>query len=104
VPILSTLDNTGKPALPSWVDGYVGARFERELGQRWVWTTDVNAGAGGTDFTFGFDTRFGLDVGADNRLVIGLKLVNIDYQTDVHGVPLEINTTFLGSTIGFMFD
>lgn len=88
----------------SWADGYVGIRVVRPIGTNWLWQTRFNVGAGSSDSAFDAETHFALRVG-DNRLVIGFKALGVDYREEsVGGAPFEIDTTFLGATIGFMFD
>jgi hypothetical protein len=89
----------------SWVDGYIGVRFIREIGTNWLWQTRLNLGAGGSDSAFGAELHFAREVGGDNKLVFGFKALGIDYEEEsVGGTPFVIDTMFLGGTIGFMFD
>jgi hypothetical protein len=89
----------------SWLDAYVGLRIVREIGEGWAWQTRVNVGAGGSDSTYGIETHFARELGGDNRLVVGIKLLDVDYrETSVNGLPFEFDAMFLGGTIGFMFD
>lgn len=89
----------------SWVDGYVGVRLIREVGSNWFWQTRLNAGAGGSDFTFSAETHFAKELSSGNRLVFGVKMLAIDYSDESSGVaPLSVDTTFFGGTIGFTFE
>jgi hypothetical protein len=89
----------------SWVDGYVGVRFIRELDSDWLWQTRVNIGAGGSDFTFNAETHFAKRLSSGNRLVFGIKMLGIDYSDESAGLaPLAVDTTFVGGTIGFTFE
>ncbi|HEY9181873.1 MAG TPA: hypothetical protein VIQ99_01660, partial [Gammaproteobacteria bacterium] len=63
-----------------WVDGFVGIRSVRELGDKWNLTTRANIGAGGTDFTYGVGVIFGREIGSSGQFVAGLKLLDIDYE------------------------
>ena len=88
-----------------WVDGFVGARFTREVSDAWNWTTRLNVGAGGTDFTFGFSTMFGRELGTGSRFMLGLKLLDVDYEEPAaNGIPFVLDTMFFGATICYMFD
>ena len=89
----------------SWVDGYIGVRFIREIGTNWLWQTRLNLGAGGSDSAFGAELHFAREFRNDNKLVFGFKVLGIDYRTEsVVGIPFVIDTMILGATIGFMFD
>lgn len=88
-----------------WVDGFIGVRLIRNLGERWVWQTRLNAGAGGSDSTFGFETHFARELESGNRVVFGFKALGFDYDArDVAGLPVSLDTTLFGTTVGFMFD
>jgi hypothetical protein len=87
-----------------WVDGFVGIRTERPLGQNWSWQSRINVGAGGSDSTFGLQSIFSRELSSGNSLIFGLKTLLIDYKNDEQGLPYELDTTFAGATIGFMFD
>lgn len=88
-----------------WVDGFVGIRSVRELGDKWNLTTRANIGAGGTDFTYGVGLVFGREMSSGSQFVAGLKLLDIDYEdTTDNGRPFSLDTMFVGATIGYMFD
>jgi hypothetical protein len=88
-----------------WVDGFVGVRTSRELNDKWNFTTRANIGAGGADFTYGIELTFGRELESGSQFVAGFKLLDIDYQdSSVNGIPLSVDTMFLGGTIGYMFD
>jgi hypothetical protein len=88
-----------------WVDGFVGVRFEHEINDKWNWTTRANIGAGGSDFSLGFGTTFGRELGSGSQVVFGFKLLEVDFEkSSAHGIPLRIDTMFLGGTIGYAFD
>jgi hypothetical protein len=89
----------------SWIDAYVGFRLIRQIGEDWAWQTRVNIGAGGSDSTYGIETHFARELAGGNKVVVGLKALGVDYrETSLNGVPFEFDATFLGGTIGFMFD
>ena len=88
----------------SWTDAFVGLRTETDLGN-WVFESRFNVGAGGSDFTYGVQLDFGREFDNDNRLVLGLKLLDIDYEEEsVGGIPFVIDTMFIGGTLGYRFD
>jgi hypothetical protein len=89
----------------SWTDVFGGIRNTRELGQSWDLTTRANIGAGGADLTIGFQMDFARELKGGNAFVAGLKLLDVDYENEsVRGVPFELDTMFVGATVGFMFD
>jgi len=89
----------------SWTDGYVGVRFLRAIGSDWVWQTRLNVGAGGSHSAFGAETHIARVFSSGNAFVVGFKALGIDYSNDnAGGTPLLLDTTFLGGTIGFMFN
>jgi hypothetical protein len=89
----------------SWVDGFAGFRHTRELGSDWDMTTRANLGLGGSDLSIGFQMHFARELAGGNAIVAGVKLIDVDYQEDnVRGLPVVLDTTFLGATFGFMFD
>jgi hypothetical protein len=89
----------------SWVDGYIGVRFVREIGANWLWQTRLNLGAGGSDSAFGAELHFAREFRNDNKLVLGFRALGIDYREEsVGGIPFLIDAMLLGGTIGYMFD
>jgi hypothetical protein len=88
-----------------WIDGFVGLRAEREINDNWNWTTRANIGAGGSDLTFGVGLTFGRELNSGSQFVVGLKLLDIDYEEpSAGGIPFLLDTMFLGATIGYSFD
>lgn len=89
----------------SWVDAFGGFRNTREIAQSWTMTTRANAGAGGSDLSIGFQMDFARELERGNAFVAGLRLVSVDYEEEnVRGIPVVIDLTFVGATVGFMFD
>jgi hypothetical protein len=88
-----------------WVDGFVGIRRTRPLSDMWSWTGRANIGAGGSDLSVGLGLTFGRKFRNDNQFVVGLKALSVDYAEDsVRGIRFRMDTTFFGSTIGYLFD
>lgn len=88
-----------------WVDGFIGVRHVHEINDKWNLTTRANIGTGGADFTYGIGVVFGREMGSSGQFVVGVKLVDIDYDdTTANGRPFTLDTMFLGGTIGYMFD
>jgi len=88
-----------------WVDAFAGFRNKRELGGSWDMTTRANLGAGGSDLSIGFQIDFARELERGNAFVAGFRLIDLDYEEDnVRGIPVVVDLTFLGATVGFMFD
>ena len=89
----------------SWVDAFGGFRIKRDLGPKWDMTTRGNLGAGGSDLSIGFQIDFARELERGNAIVAGFRLVDLDYEeNNVRGIPVVVDLTFLGATVGFMFD
>lgn len=89
----------------SWVDAFAGFRNRRDLGENWDMTTRATLGAGGSDLSIGFQIEFARELERGNAIVAGFKLVDLDYEEDnVRGIPVVVDLTFFGATVGFMFD
>jgi hypothetical protein len=89
----------------SWVDAFAGFRNTRPLGQNWDMTTRANLGAGGSDLSIGLQMEFARELERGNAIVAGFRLIDLDYEQDnVGGIPVVVDLTFLGGTVGFMFD
>jgi hypothetical protein len=88
-----------------WIDAFIGIRDAQDLGDHWSLTSRINLGAGGSDFTYGLQFDFARELEAGNAIVAGLKILDIDYEeASVNGTPYNVDTTFIGATIGFLFD
>jgi len=88
-----------------WVDGFVGFRRSSALGDKWSSTTSFNVGAGGSDFTWALNLVYSRELSGGNRFATGLKVLDIDYENDsVNGFPFRQDLTFLGATVGYVFD
>jgi hypothetical protein len=88
----------------SWVDGFVGIRRYSDLGDKWSSTTSFDIGAGGSDFTWAFDLVYALEFDSGNRFAIGLKLLDIDYESGSGSSLFRQDLTFAGATVGYVFD
>lgn len=88
----------------SWVDGFVGIRRHHDVGDKWSSTTSFDIGAGGSDFTWAFDLVYALEFDSGNRLALGFKLLDIDYENGSGGALFRQDLTFAGATIGYVFD
>jgi hypothetical protein len=89
----------------AWVDGFIGIRRNSEIGDKWTSTTSFDIGAGGSDFTWAFDLVYSLELKGGNRFATGFKVLDIDYEDDsVNGQLFRQDLTFLGATVGYVFD
>ena len=97
--------NRLQPATGSrdWIDGFIGVRNERQLNDRWHYVLRANVGAGGSDFSVGADINFHYELPSTNRIVVGLKLLDVDY-VDLDPRRFAIDSTMLGLSIGYLFD
>lgn len=87
-----------------WSDVFGGFRHTRDLGSKWSMRTRANLGAGGADLTVGFQMDFARELERGNAVVVGFRLLDVDYETTVRGNPFVLDTTFFGATVGFTFD
>jgi len=98
------------PVLPiarrssAWTDGFVGARFANSLGDNWQWVLRTNIGAGGSDLALGVDLDFRRDLSSGNKFTIGFRALDIEYSGSSGAVPIDLDTTFAGLTIGYTFN
>jgi len=87
-----------------WTDVFVGWRRSRDIGVNWRWVSRMNIGAGGSDFALGLQSTFLRELNSGNAVAIGLKTLTVEYEKDlVGGIPFEVDTSFAGATIGFVF-
>jgi hypothetical protein len=88
-----------------WVDGFIGIRRSSSIGDKWSSTTSFDIGAGGSDFTWAFDLVYSRELKGGNRFATGLKVLDIDYENaSVNGLRFAQDLTFLGATVGYVFD
>ena len=88
-----------------WTDVFVGFRRSRNLGANWRWVSRINIGGGDSDFALGLQSTFLRELSNGNAFAIGLKTLTVEYEEAlVGGIPFEIDTTFAGVTIGFLFN
>ena len=85
----------------SWIDGFIGYRRERPMGENWRSVVRGNIGAGGTDLTWGLDLTYLLDFDNGNSFAVGLKWLAIDFDTENN---FGIDAHFFGAAIGYNFD
>ena len=48
---------------------------------------------------------FGRAFSSGNQFILGIKALDIDYEeASVRGIRFKVDVTFLGATIGYLFD
>lgn len=86
-----------------WTDAFLGVRSERLLNDRWRFVMRANLGAGGSDLSYGADVMFHYTLASTNRLVLGLRMLGVDYE-EPDPRRFAIDTTMAGLSIGYLFD
>ena len=100
----TTLDFALAPALTrdaNWVDGFIGYRRERPVGENWRSVLRGNIGTGGSELTWGVDLTYLYDYANGNALAVGLKWLDIDFEKQQH---FGIDAHLFGATVGYKFD
>lgn len=104
-------ESTLKPAvLPEaskssdWTDGFVGFRADSAINQNWSWLFRANVGAGGSDFAAGLQVDFRRKYSNDNELTLGFRALDFEYGSSSGSVPIDLNLSMAGLTIGYAFD
>lgn len=87
-----------------WTDGFIGARFSNALSDKWQWVLRANIGAGGSDLALGVDLDFRRELANGNQLTVGFRALDVDFSDSSGAVPVELNMTFSGLTIGYTFN
>jgi len=87
----------------SWVDGIVGARTMIELAEKVPWTTRVDFGAGGSDFSWNLQTLFGYLFTERISAWAGYRWLYVDYEEGSGGKKFAMDATFYGPVIGALF-
>ena len=87
-----------------WTDGFIGARLSNSLAGKWQWVLRANVGAGGSDLALGMDLDFRRELASGNQFSLGFRALDVE-SNDLSGVvPVDLNTTFAGLTIGYTFN
>jgi len=87
-----------------WLDGFAGLRVEGAINEKWSWQFRGNVGAGGSDFTAGLDLDLRRGFASGNELTVGFRALDIDYGDSSRTVPIDLDVTFSGLTIGYAFN
>jgi opacity protein-like surface antigen len=88
-----------------WVDVFVGARWKKQINDKWLFSLRGDVGAGGSDFTWQFITGFRYKLRDSMALDLGYRALGIDYETGTSGQPgyFKYDTTASGPLIGLVF-
>lgn len=87
-----------------WVDGFIGAHFESDLGEHWDWVLRGNVGAGGSDLALGFEADLRREFANGNRMTVGFRYLDISYEDSSGAAPTDLDLAFAGLTVGYSFD
>jgi len=86
----------------SWVDGTAGAGLRYMPAERWRLFAKVDAGAGGSDFTWQGLGGAGYDLGRCCTLVAAYRYLDVDYEKDGGLVyDVHMNGPAIGVTLRF---
>ena len=89
----------------SWVDGFVGVRYNTGLGSRWLLTLRGDVGGGGSDFSWFGQAGAGYRVGESTSVVLSYRILSVDYETgsglDRRKYDVATNGFAVGLTFGF---
>jgi hypothetical protein len=86
----------------NWVDGTAGAALRYHPAERWRLFAKVDAGAGGSDFTWQGLGGAGYDLGRCCTLIAAYRYLDVDYQKDAGLVyDVHLHGPALGLTLRF---
>lgn len=86
-----------------WTDGVIGVRLTGEAAQNWNWVFRANVGAGGSDLALGMEIDLRREFSRGNSVNIGFKALDVDFEESSRPVPLPVDLTLAGVTIGYTF-
>jgi hypothetical protein len=86
----------------TFVDGLVGVRYIRPLGERWWIAARADVSTGGTELTWSADPSIGYRFGEGGRYTVfaGYRHMDVDFETDS---PVEATMTLSGLYAGMRF-
>lgn len=84
------------------VDGMLGARVLRPLGERWSWLLRADASAGGTQFTWNAQSGFGYTFGAagNKTLFVGYRYMELEFDETDARADLDVQNSLGGFVVG----
>jgi hypothetical protein len=90
-----------------WTDLLIGLTHARQINDRWTWTNRLDAGFGGSDGTFFYNTSFNWQFAESWAMGIYGQITSIDFENDNRGDPdwyaYDANEYGLGLSILYTF-
>ena len=86
-----------------WTDGFIGVRIDSAINEKWSWLLRGNVGAGGADLAVGLQLDLRRKYANDNELTFGLRALDVDHSDKSGALPIGLNMSFAGLTIGYAF-
>jgi len=89
----------------NWVDAFIGARWKKQINEKWLFSLRGDVGAGESDFTWEVITGFRYSFRDSMAIDLGLRVLDVDYETGTSGQPdyFKYDTTTYGPIIGLAF-
>ena len=89
----------------NWVDAFIGARWKKQINQKWLFSLRGDVGAGESDFTWEVITGFRYRFRDSMAIDLGLRVLGVDYETGTSGQPgyFKYDTTTYGPLVGFAY-
>jgi len=90
----------------SFVDAFIGARWKKQINEKWLFSLRGDVGGGASDFTWQVITGFRYSFRDSMALDLGYRALGIDYETGTSGQPdyFKYDTTSAGPLVGFVFN
>jgi len=88
------------------LDGFVGLRYGRSIGDRWDFEIRGDVGAGDTDLTWNFIGTFGVRFGKTDTysMRFGWRYLDVDVEVrSTSGVNVETDLTLSGPAVAMVF-
>ena len=95
----STTEDSGL----NWADIYVGARYHRMLGEKWLVALRGDVGTGGSDFAWFGDLALGYHFSPKVTALASWRMLGLDYQGDEPKFIYDITQAGIGLGIGYSF-
>lgn len=91
---------------PSWWDYFVGIKTHSQISTNWDFDFYGTVGGGGSDWPWTLQAMFGRRFSNDNRLGLGVRVWNIDYDANkgLADQYTRIDAIFYGLMIGYQFN
>lgn len=86
-----------------WTDGFIGVRIDSAINEKWSWLLRGNVGSGGADMAVGVELDLRRKFANDNELTFGFRALDVDYSDKSGAVPIDLDMSFAGLTIGYAF-